>query len=153
MATPRKPKEEHKKSGRPAIPFKDEYIGLLLEHGKNGNPFETFGAKIGISRSKLYEWTEEFPKFLDAKNIAQSMAMDWWFTKGKDNLIMPEGEKFMSAVWIFTMKAMFQLRDGSESKQADENPTGKTKDQLDTFKKEIDEVKEALAVRNLRLVR
>ena len=138
--------------GRPKIPFKAEYCLMLIKHGMEGNPFETFGPVIGVSRSTMYEWVDEYEDFSDAKKLAQDFALKWWFEKGKDNLIMHEGEKFNASVFIFTMKAMFQLRDGSESKAQDDNPIGKTREQLEAYKKEIDSLREALEVRKLKIV-
>lgn len=152
MPTPRKPKDQHLKRGPKPIPFKEEYIGLLIKHGMDGNPFETFGPTIGVSTAKLYDWCNELPEMQEAKKLSRDFALKWWFEKGKDNLIMPEGEKFNASVYIFTMKAMFQLRDGSESKAQLENPVGKTLEQNEALKKEIDSLKEALEIRSLKIV-
>lgn len=141
-----------KKMGAPSL-YKPEYIHLLIEHGKNGNPFETFGAEVGVSVATLYNWCDAHPDFLEAKKIAYCFALKWWFEQGKNNLIMPEGEKFSATIWIFTMKAMFQLRDGSESKAQLENPVGKTREQLDVYQKELDSLKDALEIGKLRLVK
>lgn len=122
-------------------------------HGQDGSPLETFGAEVGVCKKTVYNWRDAHPEFDQACEISRSMALKWWFEKGRDNLIMHEGEKFNASVWIFTMKAMFQMRDGSESKASEENPIGKTKDQLEAYKKEIDQLREALEVRNLRLVK
>lgn len=125
---------------------------MLIKHGMDGNPFETFGPVIGVSRSTMYEWVDEHEEFSDAKKLATDFALKWWFETGKNNLIMPEGEKFNASVYIFTMKAMFMLRDGSESKGQLENPIGKTKEQTEALKKEVDQLKEALELRKLKIV-
>ncbi len=153
MATPRKPKDQHKKRGRPSL-YKPEYIETAIRHGQDGNPWETLGAVIGVCTDTLNEWCDVHPEFSAAKKMSRVFALKWWFEKGKDNLIMHEGEKFNASVYIFTMKAMFQLRDGSESKAQLENPNGQPKDseQVKALQKEIEELRGAMDVRSLKVV-
>jgi hypothetical protein len=141
-----------KKMGRPEIPYKPEYCMMLIKHGMEGNPFETFGPVIGVSRSKMYEWLDDHEDFMDAKKLATDFALKWWFELGKNNIIINPDEKFNAAVYIFTMKAMFMLRDGSESKAQELNPIGKTKEQTEALRKEVEELRSALEVRKLKIV-
>lgn len=143
-----------KPSGQlPAAIYKPEYVQMLIEHMAEGRPFETFGAIVGYGRNKLYEWLDEYPAFGDAKRIGFEMGLHWWLEQGRKNLIINPDEKFNTAVWVFTLKAIYALRDGNESKASEENPVGKTKDQLDAFKRETDILRESLEIRKLRLVR
>lgn len=146
------PPKKKNKGGRPSL-YKAEYCQMLIEHGLDGNPYETFGASVGVCTDTLNEWCDVHPEFSAAKKIGRTAALKWWFEMGKNNLITPEGEKFNATIWIFTLKAMFGLRDGAESKASEENPVGKTKEQLEAFRKETESLRQSLDVRKLRLVR
>jgi hypothetical protein len=150
--TAKKPKSEHKKSGRPSL-WKEEFCRDLIEHMREGYPFETFAAIIGTHRDTLYEWLDKYPHFSDAKKVGHELSFYWWLRQAQENMVTYEGVKFNSTVWIFTMKSRFGFRDGAESKNSEENPTGKTKDQLEQYRQEIEQLREAINVRNLRLVR
>lgn len=153
MPTPRKPKDQHLKRG-PKSSYKPDYIQMLIEHGIEGRPFETFGCKVGVTTTTLNEWCDAFPEFAVAKNMSRQFALDWWLEKGRNNVIINPDERFNATIWIFTLKAMFQLRDGSESKAQLENPHGlaKESEQVQKLTKEIEELRSALDVRKLKLV-
>lgn len=61
--------------------YREEYCDLLIEHMSNGDSFETFGVYLRkmrhtpreekpICRKTLYNWADQFPEFLHAKNFA-----------------------------------------------------------------------------------
>lgn len=138
-----------KKDGRSTL-YKPEYVEALIEHMSDGRPFETFGAKVGVSRRTLYAWCENNAPFQQAKEVGFEMGLHWWLEQGRENLIVDNTGRFNTGVWVFSLKALYKIRDGSESKASEENPVGKTKDQLEEYKKEIEKLREALEIRSLR---
>lgn len=58
--------------GAPSL-YKQEYIPQLLKHSEDGYSFESFAAKIGVDRSTLYNWCDEFPEFFDARKKAKDL--------------------------------------------------------------------------------
>ena len=55
--------------GRPTD-YKPEYCQMLIDHMAQLNPYQTFGAIIGVSKTTLNAWEKEHPEFLAAKKIA-----------------------------------------------------------------------------------
>lgn len=102
--------------GRPTL-YKPEYCTKLIAHMKQGGSFEGFGGIVGVSKQTLYAWTEEYPEFLDAKEIGWSASLLWWENIGKDNLIMEEGTKFNASVWNKNMQNRFDWREKKDTNQ------------------------------------
>lgn len=95
--------------GRPTL-YKPEYCEKLIEHMSEGNPFETFGVEIGVSREVLYLWTHTHEDFLNAKKLATDASMKWWLSIGRAGMC-GKIQGFQSSVWIFTMKNRFMWHD------------------------------------------
>lgn len=113
-------------AGRPPE-YKPEFCQKLIDHMREGDSFETFGAIVGKSKRTLYNWTEQYAEFQEAKEKGEVLSEHWWWKKGKEYMVTFDKEtKFNVAVWIFTMKCRFGLRDGSEGgrpeKQPDDTP-------------------------------
>lgn len=88
--------------GRPKK-FKKEYCKMLEEHMTQAYSYESFAAKIGVTRDCLYKWEKSHPNFLYSKK------------KGKDSELLRMEQigfqgmtgklkGFNSTVWIFMMK-------------------------------------------------
>lgn len=56
--------------GRPSE-FKEEYCAALISHMATGGSIESFGAKINHSKQSIYNWFEQYPKFLDARKVGE----------------------------------------------------------------------------------
>lgn len=122
----KKPKSEHKKTGRPTL-YKPEYCAKLVAHGKKGLSFETFGVTIGVHPDTVDKWagvekvvvdghTIErpiHPEFFAAKNEARRMSLKYWEKLGVD--LITGAIKGKAAVWIFTMKNRFKWTDRVEN--------------------------------------
>lgn len=70
-------------SGRPAIPFKQEYCEQLVKHMSEGSSFESFGAIINVSRATIYRWLEEYEEFFEAKELGEVKSLKFWEDLGK----------------------------------------------------------------------
>jgi hypothetical protein len=101
--------------------YKPEYCEALIAHMTEGYSYETFSAKIGTSRSTLYEWENKYPEFSDTKRNAVELCQFWWEKTGKEGLHAvvhydDDGKKIgesklNAAMWIFNMKARFRWKD------------------------------------------
>lgn len=67
MATPKKDPKDRLPMGRPKIPFKPEYCGLLIEHMREGGSLEAFGARVGCCKDTIRSWLDEHPDFSAAR--------------------------------------------------------------------------------------
>ena len=52
--------------------YKPEYCELLIKHMANGNSFWSFAASVDVCFKTLGNWCQEYPEFLQAKNIGLS---------------------------------------------------------------------------------
>jgi hypothetical protein len=59
------------------IQYKEEFCELLIEHLSKGLSFGCFGAEIGVVRSTIYKWLEDYPEFKEAKDIGVQKALKW----------------------------------------------------------------------------
>ena len=120
----RKPYVYTTKPGKPQE-YKEEYCQKLIDHMAKGLSYESFAATIDTSRTTLYNWEKQHPKFLDAKNAGRDKSLLFWEQKAMKGLYpdVVEGSKgpitlpFNTSLWIFNMKNKHGWRD----KQPDED--------------------------------
>ncbi len=106
-----------KKTGRPSQ-YKPEYCKMLEDHMAKGKAIKSFGAKIGVDETTIYEWFKVHPDFSQSKKVGESLSFDFWEDKGIDGLeetTIRDGNKVTnkrlnSAVWIFNMRNRFGWR-------------------------------------------
>lgn len=91
-------------AGRPTD-YKPEYCQLLIEHMSKGFSFEAFAALVNASKQTVYNWTEQFPEFMDAKEIAFERSRLFWERVGIDIAVKGEGN---ATAYIFNMKNRFK---------------------------------------------
>lgn len=115
MATKKpKPVPAVRAVGRPTK-FREEFCGMLIEHMEAGNSYDTFGGEIGVCKQTLYTWEQEFPQFLDSKNLAFLKGQRFWERLAIDNIISSkDGGSLNGSVWIFNMKNRFKWTDRVE---------------------------------------
>lgn len=68
--------------GRPSL-YKPEYCQALIDHMKQGNPFETFATVCNCGRRTLYQWEKEYPDFSQAKEKAFELCAQFYVDLGK----------------------------------------------------------------------
>jgi len=106
--------------GRPTD-YKPEYCSQLVEHMAKGLSFECFAGTIGVVKKTLYNWCDQFPQFLHAKEIGTAKSMIFWEQIGIDHIVSrsesfgqgmgSESKSLNSSAWIFNMKNRFNWRD------------------------------------------
>jgi hypothetical protein len=131
--------------GRPSE-YKPEYADKLIEHMREGDSFETFGAIVGKSRRTLYNWIDTHEDFKEAKEVGEVLSEHWWWKKGKEYMVTFDKEtRFNVAVWIFTMKCRFGHRDGSEGRVKE--PDKPTNEQTESL---IEEMRNIISMKERR---
>lgn len=97
-----------------------ELCEALIEHGRSGLSFETFGVSeeciriIGgyVVKDTLYNWLKIHPEFSDAKKAFTDLSRQFWEKIANDHLThYKDGKQLNSTVWIFNMKNRFGWRD------------------------------------------
>lgn len=59
------------------IKYKPEYCELLIKHLSKGLSMQCFGGTIGVVRSTVYKWLDDYPEFKTAKDIGIQKAMQF----------------------------------------------------------------------------
>jgi transposase-like protein len=55
--------------------YSSNYSDALVEHMKQGYSFESYAGVVGVARSTLYNWLEQYPAFAEAKEIGESYSL------------------------------------------------------------------------------
>ncbi len=71
--------------GRPTE-YKPEYDQKLIEHMNKGFSFESFAGVVSVTRATVYNWLDQHPSFLDAKDNGRQKSLLFWETQGIDGL-------------------------------------------------------------------
>lgn len=116
--TKRKPKEEHKKNGRPTD-YKEKYCNQIVDFFSKEEPFDTnevtafgntykkrwantiptfekFARSIGVCADTLIEWCKNHPDFSEAYNICKDIQKEFVFTNGMLGLYNSDFTKFFA---------------------------------------------------------
>jgi hypothetical protein len=94
------------KAGQPTK-YDPKYCEDLLLHMKEGYSFESFAGTIGTCRRTLYNWADEHPEFLHAKNAGFEASLKWYETVAKGGM-MGKIKNFNATTLIFMMKNRFK---------------------------------------------
>lgn len=100
------PKDGRPKLGAPTL-YKPEYCDQLIDHMKSGYSFESFAAIIDVVRATLYNWTKDFPEFLDAKNRGVDHSL-LFFEKNSIGIATGKVPAFGQVTNMFIMKCRFR---------------------------------------------
>ena len=124
MATPRKPKDQWEKIGRPTK-YKKEYCQMLREHMAEGLSYTTFQAVIFVSIETLYTWEKKHPAFLEAKKQGFAAGQMFWEKMGRSGAA-GKLQGFQTGAWVFNMKNRFRWKDRQEiTMESDVTPWSK----------------------------
>ena len=88
--------------GRPTK-YKETYCDLIIEHMSEGASITSFAAEIGVARSTIDEWANNYPEFSGAVKIGKAKCAAWWEKLGRSNAITGEGN---ATLVIFGLKNM-----------------------------------------------
>ena len=86
---------------------------MLVDHMGKGYSFETFSAVIGVRRSTIYNWLNDYGDFLDAKNHGTELNQLFWERVGVQGTV-GKLQGWNPTGWIFNMKNRFGWTDRRE---------------------------------------
>lgn len=109
--------------GRPTD-YRPEYCQMLIDHMKQGNSFESFGAVADCAESTLYVWRDANPEFSEAYKRGSAYSRKFWEDLGIVGTV--EGKNFNATTWIFNMKNRFKWTDRQDITTDGEKITGPT---------------------------
>lgn len=66
-----------KGAGRPSK-YSSAYCNEVIEFLAQGHSVTAFAGEIGVARSTVFKWAEEYPEFSDALKIGQAKATKFW---------------------------------------------------------------------------
>lgn len=92
--------------------YRPSFCQKVIELGKEGKTNSQVAAELGVCRSTLHKWTQDFPDFSDAYRLSREFAEKWWLNIGQEYMLKGgKDSTFNDRIWIFWMKARFGLRD------------------------------------------
>ena len=92
------------KTGRPSK-FSPAYCDLIIEHLAEGASITSFAAEIGVARSTINQWAEDYPAFSEALKVAKAKCAAWWERQLRQIATTGGGPGSATAV-IFGLKNM-----------------------------------------------
>lgn len=127
-------KKTVKKKGNPSQ-YKPEYCEMVIEHMRNGMPFESFASVVDVARATLYKWQDAHPEFKEAHSIGVSHHFHYMLKAAKEGQWNYQGEGSRNLnfpLWRFLMKNIHGYRDTIDAEQKTEvNVTGMTTEELE----------------------
>lgn len=78
---------------------------MLIEHLAEGASIASFAAEIGVARSTINQWAEDYPEFSEALKKAKAKCAAWWETRLRALAVAGGGPGAATAV-IFGLKNM-----------------------------------------------
>jgi DNA-binding XRE family transcriptional regulator len=103
--------------------YKKEFCQMLKDHMRQGYSYATFGPKVGVARSTLYEWEKHYPEWVEAKSIAMDSAQQFFETRLIAKIAAKEIDGFDpklidTSCLIFALKTRFH-KDYGEKQQVE----------------------------------
>lgn len=93
-----------KPTGRPTK-YRPIYCDLVIEAMSEGKSLTAFAADIGVARSTINEWMDEFPEFSEAARRAKAKCAAWWEERGRQ-MAQNGGAPGQSTLVVFGLKNM-----------------------------------------------
>lgn len=69
--------EQRHPGGRPSK-YEPEYCDRIVSFMDDGYSIASFAAEIGVARSTINKWAENYPEFSEALSRAQARRARWW---------------------------------------------------------------------------
>lgn len=94
--------EEKNLGGRPTK-YRPEYCDAIIEHMSEGASMTSFAAQVGVARSTIGQWMQDYPEFKEAAEAAKAKCAAWWEKVARSNAQTGDGS---AALVIFGLKNM-----------------------------------------------
>lgn len=89
-------------AGRPTD-YKPEYCEDIINYLSDGKHIIQYAAKIGVAKSTIYEWANNYPEFSDALKKAQAKSTAQWLENARLKAFSGE-HKGSDAMLIWMLK-------------------------------------------------
>ena len=89
--------------GRPTK-YRPEMCEQVIDLGFTGASKVEIAFELGVTKSTLDNWADEYPDFLDAITRAREASQVWWEREGRSNL---KTQGYQSSMWSRSMAARF----------------------------------------------
>jgi len=99
--------------GRPSK-YKEEYCEMLIDHMERGLSYESFAAKLRVTRDCLYKWEKMHPNFLYAKKTGKELML-LFFEELGIQAMAGKIKNFPNSTYIFTVKNKCGWKDTIEN--------------------------------------
>lgn len=91
-------------AGRPSK-YDPDYCDQIMEHMQEGASIASFAAEIGVARSTINQWAEDYLEFSEALKIGKAKCAAWWERQLRGIAVAGGGPGAATAV-IFGLKNM-----------------------------------------------
>jgi transposase-like protein len=102
--------------GRPTK-YDPAYCEQVVAFLADGYSVAAFAGSIGVSRSTIYQWIDEYPAFSDAVKTGQAAAILWW-EKANRNLALTGDGNPTAIIFGLKNRAADEWRDKIETEQS-----------------------------------
>lgn len=58
--------------------YEPRYCEMIIDHMSEGYSAVSFAGKVGVVRSTINKWADDFPEFKEALDVAKSRALMFW---------------------------------------------------------------------------
>lgn len=99
-------------AGRPSK-YDPAFVDMVLPFMEQGYSTTALAGHIGVSRSTLYLWMDEYPEFSDAVKEGMAASAIWWENCLRDNAAKGEGNA-TAAIFGLKNRASDDWRDKRE---------------------------------------
>jgi len=80
--------QDHVGPGRPSL-YQPEFCERVIELGKQGKTPLQMAVDLGVARTTMLGWVEDYPEFSTALTRARELSQDWWESVGQSGLMTP----------------------------------------------------------------
>jgi hypothetical protein len=108
-----------------ASKYKEKFCKEIVEHMADGKSFETFAARVSVSKATIYAWLEKYPDFKEAREVALMKCLAWWEKQAMEHLIEitgPGNKKLNVGLYFINMRNRF----GWKGNNAPDAPPGES---------------------------
>lgn len=104
----------------PQCKYRPEYCQRLIDHLRQGLSVQTFGAKVDVSRSTIYEWISTIPEFKEAHEKGIQLAQEFFESRlsakiSGQHINGIDTKKIDTTALIFALKTRFHETYGDKS--------------------------------------
>lgn len=93
--------------------YKPEYCEQVIELMSEGCSIEEVAFELKIRKQTLYNWTEQYPEFLDAIEIGRELSLGWWMKEGRNGI---KEKVFQTGLYVIQMANRFGWSSKTEQK-------------------------------------